>query len=170
MPFMRGAMPLKRTLYYLQQGKIVFRDDVAICVIGYHRFPTKPELIGASEFVYWHYNQIQHKNPDVQLLKRENMSQVPYAMAILKDGREVVIDLDGKSKDECIEAIQSILGKTKLVQQYDMMKKSLKSNVVQFGAECQRQCICEVQGQRPCTNLLEAPDFMKARWSAILRR
>lgn len=30
MPFMHGNMPLRRTFFYLQQGKIKFRDNVAV--------------------------------------------------------------------------------------------------------------------------------------------
>lgn len=30
MPFMHGTMPLRRTFYYLLQGKIKFRDDVQV--------------------------------------------------------------------------------------------------------------------------------------------
>lgn len=36
MPFMKGAAPIRRTLKYLESGKIIFRDRVKIFSINYN--------------------------------------------------------------------------------------------------------------------------------------
>ena len=79
---MRGAMPLRRTFFYLEQGKVILRDDVSIFLLAYHGKP-RPEQSGASEFIYWHWAQMQHKNPHVQLIKKKDFVVTPFAMAIL---------------------------------------------------------------------------------------
>ena len=64
------------------QGRIVLRNEVAVLKFGYHRQPT-PEQAGAAEFIFWHFAQIQYKNPHVQLLKYMDISLVPYTQAFL---------------------------------------------------------------------------------------
>ncbi|KAF7636176.1 L51_S25_CI-B8 domain-containing protein [Meloidogyne graminicola] len=40
----------------------------------------------------------------------------------------------------------------------------LKSHPSDFGENCQRHCICEVQGQHPCTSLIYAPKHVSESW------
>ena len=82
MPFMRGAMPLRRTFFYLNQGKVILRDDVSVLVIGYHGRPH-PEQQGTRDFIFWHWAQLQYKNPHLQLVKKKDFVITPFAMAIL---------------------------------------------------------------------------------------
>ncbi|KAI6182065.1 28S ribosomal protein S25, mitochondrial [Aphelenchoides bicaudatus] len=118
MPFKIGKAPLRRTLYYLEQGPVVLRNDVAVLHIG-------------------------------------------------NDGREVMFDLENKNKDEIVDMIQGTLGKTALVNQREFLEKMQDQNPAEFGSNCKRQCMCEIQGQVPCTGLIEAPDYMKGkfRWN-----
>uniref|UniRef100_A0A914D2W6 Small ribosomal subunit protein mS25 n=1 Tax=Acrobeloides nanus TaxID=290746 RepID=A0A914D2W6_9BILA len=161
MPFMRGVMPIRRTFFYLEQGRVVFRDDVKVFCLGYHQRP-EPHQKGAKEFIFWHWAQLQFRNPYIQLVKLKNFTVTPFAMAFLKDGREVLFDLEGKSKDEIVDMFNGTLGKTKLCLQREALES--KYSVAGFGDNHPRQCICEIQGQQPCTSLVKAPDYMCGRW------
>ncbi|KAH7701157.1 Protein MRPS-25 [Aphelenchoides avenae] len=163
MPFMHGGMPLRRTFFYLNQGKIVLRDDVAVLMINYHYRP-KPEQQGAREFVFWHWAQVQYKNPHLQLIKHNGLTVTPFAMAFLNDGREVLFDLENKKKDDIVDMLQGTLGKTALVKRREFLEAMQSRNPAEFGTKCERQCMCEIQGQVPCTCLIHAPDYMKGKW------
>lgn len=82
----------------------------------------------------------------------------------LDDGREVLFDLENKKKDEIVEMIQSTLGKTSLVKKREHLERMQDHNPADFGGDCKRHCLCEIQGQHPCTSLLIAPDYMKGKW------
>uniref|UniRef100_A0AC35EYP6 Small ribosomal subunit protein mS25 n=1 Tax=Panagrolaimus sp. PS1159 TaxID=55785 RepID=A0AC35EYP6_9BILA len=163
MPFMRGAMPLRRTLFYLEQGKVILRDDVAVLCIGYHSKP-RPEQKGATDFIYWNWAQLQYKNPHIQLIKKQDFVVTPFAMAILKDSREVLFDFEGQSRGEIEERLQTTLGKTPLVRRREFLERMRNHNPAEFGVKCSRQCLCEIQGQQPCTSLLLAPSYLKGKW------
>ncbi|KAK6750280.1 hypothetical protein RB195_002331 [Necator americanus] len=159
MPFMHGTMPLRRTFYYLLQGKIKFRDDVQVFAVGFHRLPNEQQQ-GVRDFVFWHWAQLQYKNPRVQLVKHIDAVITPFARAYLKDGREVLFDLEGMTREEIETRIATTLGKTELVKKREELMEIAKMNPADFGSKCKRQCICEVQGQHPCTALLRAPKYM----------
>ncbi|KAK5982314.1 hypothetical protein GCK32_003403 [Trichostrongylus colubriformis] len=163
MPFMHGTMPLRRTFYYLLQGKIKFRDDVQVFAIGFQRRPTE-EQRGTRDFVFWHWAQLQFKNPKVQLVKHIDTVITPFARAYLKDGREVLFDLEGMNREEIETRIATTLGKTELVMKREELMEIAKLNPADFGSKCKRQCMCEVQGQHPCTALLQAPKYMTGKW------
>ncbi|VDM56140.1 unnamed protein product [Angiostrongylus costaricensis] len=164
MPFMHGTMPLRRTFYYLLQGKIKFRDDVQVFAMGFHRQPSTDEQRGARDFVFWHWAQLQYKNPRVQLIKHVDTVITPFARAYLKDGREVLFDLEGMTREEIETRIATTLGKTDLVEKREELMEIVKLNPADFGSKCKRQCMCEVQGQHPCTALLQAPKCMTGKW------
>ncbi|VDN55692.1 unnamed protein product [Dracunculus medinensis] len=163
MPFMHGSMPLRRTYFYLNQGTIFFRDVVKVLAFGFHRRPT-PEQKGARDFIFWHWAQLQFQNPKVQLVKYVDFTPIPFVQAFLDDGREVLFDLDGKSREEIIEILKGTLGKTNLVLRREKFERVIEKNPSSFGEDCSRQCICTVQGQYPCTGLLAAPDYLKGTW------
>ncbi|KAI6234412.1 28S ribosomal protein S25, mitochondrial [Aphelenchoides fujianensis] len=162
MPFKYGAMPLRRTLYYLEQGKITLRSDVAVLLLGFHRRP-QPQQKGAFDFVFWHFAQLQYKNPHLQLIKKSDVSITPFAQAFLENGREVLFDLEDKSREEIVDVLQGTLGKTALVKRREFLERMQDHNPAEFGETCSRHCICEVQGQRCCTGLLQAPDYLRGR-------
>ncbi|CAD5206409.1 unnamed protein product [Bursaphelenchus okinawaensis] len=163
MPFMKGNMPIRRTFYYLQQGKVILRDDVDVMYFGIHRRPTS-EQQGAKDFVFWHFAQLQYKNPQIQLIKKMDVSITPFAQAFLRDGREVMFDLESKNKDEITNMIQGTLGKTELVKRREFLERMQDHNPAEFGSKCSRQCMCEVQGQICCTSLLPASEVMQGKW------
>ncbi|CAI5448945.1 unnamed protein product [Caenorhabditis angaria] len=163
MPFMHGSMPLRRTFFYLQQGKIKFRDTVHVFSLGFNRNPT-PEQAGARDFVYWHWAQLQYHNPKVQLVKHVDKVITPFARAYLEDGREVLFDLENLKREEIEETLAKTLGKTELVERRERLESIAKLNPADFGSKNERQCICEVQGQHPCTSLLRAPKCVTGKW------
>lgn len=150
---------------------------MAILNIGSHLWP-KPEQQGARDFLFWHFAQIQYKNPHLQLIKQLDISVTPFAQAFLGmlsifitleyldsvDGREVMFDLENKNKDEIVDLIQGTLGKTKLVRRREFLESMRDQNPADFGSDCARQCMCTVQGQVPCTGLIHAPEYMKGQW------
>ncbi|VDK41291.1 unnamed protein product [Gongylonema pulchrum] len=107
---------------------------------------------------------MQYNNPYVQLVRHTNISILPFGKAFLDDGREVLFDLEGKSRKEIEEMLQTTLGKTKTLLKRERLEKMLRTDQALFGKKCKRECICEVQGQHPCTSLLYAPDYMKGDW------
>uniref|UniRef100_A0A0N5CHD5 Small ribosomal subunit protein mS25 n=1 Tax=Strongyloides papillosus TaxID=174720 RepID=A0A0N5CHD5_STREA len=163
MPFMYGKMPLRRTAFYLDQGKITFRNNVKVLILGYHKKP-KPEQSGTRHFVFWHWAQLQYKNPSVQLVKIPDLVITPFAKAYLDDGREVLFDLEGMNKEEIVDVIAKTLGKSKITRQIEALEKFHSSNPANFGSRYKRQCICEMQGQQPCTSVIEAPEHHKGKW------
>ncbi|VBB27396.1 unnamed protein product [Acanthocheilonema viteae] len=165
MSFKLGTVPLRRTYLYLQQGTIQFRDCVKIFAIGYKRFPRDDRRHkGVIDFVFWHWAQLQYSNPYVQLVRFTNISVVPFGKAFLDDGREVLFDLEDKTREEIEEMFRTTLGKTKVSLRQERLEKMLRTDQALFGKKCKRECICEVQGQHPCTSLLYAPDYMKGKW------
>ncbi|MFH4977492.1 hypothetical protein AB6A40_004201 [Gnathostoma spinigerum] len=163
MPFMHGPMPLRRTYYYLRQGKIMFRHNVKVFMMNYHLKPSEQQR-GAADFVFWHWAQLQYKNPTVQLVRRADFTPTPFAQAFLEDGREVLFDFEGTSRDDIVEVLQKTLGKSDLVLKRERLEKILLENPASFGSDCARQCACELQGQHPCTSLLLAPECLRGKW------
>uniref|UniRef100_A0A914I8Q5 Small ribosomal subunit protein mS25 n=1 Tax=Globodera rostochiensis TaxID=31243 RepID=A0A914I8Q5_GLORO len=152
-----------RTLYYLDQGKIHLREEVKVFTLAFHRFPNLAQQ-GARDFAFWHWAQIQFKNPHVQFIKLEDVCVTPFVLAFLGDGREVVFDLECRTRVEISDAIIGTLGKTDIVRKREQMDSIKRKNPAQFGANCERQCICEMQGQHPCTALMYAPRHLRGSW------
>ncbi|CAD6197174.1 unnamed protein product [Caenorhabditis auriculariae] len=144
-------------------GKIKFRDNVQVFAIGFHRRPNEQQM-GARDFVYWHWAQLQYHNSKVQLVKHVDKVITPFARAYLTDGREMLFDLEGMQREEIEETLARSLGKTELVERRERLESIAKLNPADFGSKSERQCICEVQGQHPCTALLHAPKCMTGKW------
>ncbi|KRY56944.1 putative 28S ribosomal protein S25, mitochondrial [Trichinella britovi] len=162
MPFLRGRMPIRRTLYYLEKGDIYLREEVKIFTIGFN--PVKKNSEGAKFFTFWHWAQLQYKNPYVQFLKLRLKTPLPFVQAFLKSGEEVLMDIDGYTAEEVRSRIVAILGKTEKLLQYERLTQAKLDNPAQFGEKCARQCICEIQGQRPCSGLIPVPEYLSGRW------
>jgi hypothetical protein len=50
-------------------------------------------------------------------------------------------------KEEIVKALLGTLGRTELVKKREHLEKMQERNPANFGTNCLRQCICEVQGQ-----------------------
>ncbi|XP_014667898.1 PREDICTED: probable 28S ribosomal protein S25, mitochondrial [Priapulus caudatus] len=161
MPFMKGPAPIRRTLKYLNAGRIHFREQVKVVTVNYltHGAPGK----GARDFVFWHLPQMQYKNPDVQILTLQNMTPTPFIRAWLESGEDVILDVDCKSKDEIFNQVLRILGKTEEKLAEEARQAEKRDNPANFGFGCPKHCMCEVPGQVPCPSIVKLPNEMRAK-------
>uniref|UniRef100_A0A915KU20 Small ribosomal subunit protein mS25 n=1 Tax=Romanomermis culicivorax TaxID=13658 RepID=A0A915KU20_ROMCU len=174
MPFMQGASPIRRTLYYLEKGEILLRKEVRVIAIGYSF--KNPEHKGARDFVYWHWAQLQFKNESVQLLKLKTFTPTPYILAFLEDGRQVTLDLYNYNRDRIVDSGLCFLNHSdtnpgmhgkdfpRLILESERVSDLQLNNPANFGEKFPRQCMCEIQGQRPCASVCLTPKYLKANW------
>uniref|UniRef100_A0AAA9S0N8 Small ribosomal subunit protein mS25 n=3 Tax=Bos TaxID=9903 RepID=A0AAA9S0N8_BOVIN len=73
---MKGRFPIRRTLQYLSQGDVVFKDSVKVMTVNYNTHGELGE--GARKFVFFNIPQIQYKNPWVQIMLFKNMTPTPF--------------------------------------------------------------------------------------------
>lgn len=76
MPFMKGKAPIRRTLNYLNRGKLVLKNQIKVFCINYNFNGAHHD--GAKEFTFWYLPQIQYKNPNVQILTLKNLTPSPF--------------------------------------------------------------------------------------------
>ncbi|XP_034853494.1 28S ribosomal protein S25, mitochondrial isoform X2 [Mirounga leonina] len=108
---MKGRFPIRRTLQYLGQGDVVFKDSVKVMTVNYNTHGELGE--GARKFVFFNIPQIQYKNPWVQIMMFKNMTPSPFLRFYLDSGEQVLVDVETKSNTEIMEHIRKILGKNK---------------------------------------------------------
>jgi len=161
---MKGSIPLRRTLYYLKQGRLFIRDEVKVMIIGYSGNSSIEGNEGVKDFVFWHFSQLQYQNPHIQLVKYKDFKITPFVLAYLSNGKEVLFDIEKMKKDEIVRLLLQTLGTTNLVRRREHLESMQNKNPADFGIDCERQCLCEVQGQAPCTSLILAPTYMKGKW------
>lgn len=73
---MKGPAPVRRTIKYLESGKIFLKDKIRIFSINYNTY-GQPHR-GARDFVFWTIPQLQYKNPEVQVVTFKNMTPTPF--------------------------------------------------------------------------------------------
>lgn len=76
MPFMKGRAPVRRTIKYLEAGRLVLKEKIQIFSINYNIHGQHHE--GAKSFVFWTIPQLQYKNPSVQIVTFKNMTPSPF--------------------------------------------------------------------------------------------
>jgi small subunit ribosomal protein S25 len=77
---MKGKEPIRRTIKYLESGRIVLKDQIKIFSVNYnvgHGFKNKIHE-GAQAFIFWSLPQLQYKNPSVQVVSFKNMTPTPF--------------------------------------------------------------------------------------------
>lgn len=112
MPFMKGRAPIRRTLNYLNAGRLVLKDKIKIFSVAYNI--NGQNNLGAKEFVFWYLPQIQYKNPDVQVATLKNLTPSPFIKCYFEDGRKILVDVDNKSKEEILEHLINTVGEFNL--------------------------------------------------------
>lgn len=162
MPFMKGAAPIRRTIQYLEAGKIVFKDRIKIVSIHYNTLGENHR--GTRDFVFWHLPQIQFKNPDVQVLTLKNMTPTPFIRCFMNDGKDLLIDVDNRDKDRIHDHVLEVLGKPKATLQMEAMAKEKKDNIANFGYMCEKHCMCEIFGQVPCPAVVPLPKSWRGKY------
>ncbi|RZB49898.1 L51 S25 CI-B8 domain containing protein [Asbolus verrucosus] len=162
MPFMIGPAPIRRTLKFLEAGRLALKEQIKIFAVHYNLHDDNNK--GAKEFVFWYLPQIQYKNPDVQIATFKNLTPSPFIRCFYESGHEMLIDIDNKSKDEIYEHLIRVVGKTKEVLEAESISKEKKDNPANFGVGCDRHCICEIPGQIPCPGVVPLPMHMRGKY------
>ncbi|XP_017099593.1 small ribosomal subunit protein mS25 [Drosophila bipectinata] len=162
MPFMKGREPIRRTLNYLNAGKLVLKDKVRIFSVNYNTYGD--HHAGARDFVFWNIPQIQFKNPEVQVLTLKNLTPSPFVRCYFEDGRDMLIDIEGRNKNDIIEHLVQVVGKTREQLDAEARLKESKDNPANFGYGCGRHCICEIPGQVRCPGTVPLPEQMRGKF------
>lgn len=162
MPFMRGAAPIRRTLKYLEQGQLVFKNNVKIIAINLN--PDHPSSKGTKDFVFWHFAQMQYKNPEVQICVFHDMTPSPFMQVFFDSGKKLVLDVDNQNKDTILSQVRKIFCKTDETLQQEALAKEKKNNPANFGYMCEHECICEIPGQIPCTRWVTPPKEQRGKY------
>ncbi|XP_014356605.2 probable 28S ribosomal protein S25, mitochondrial [Papilio machaon] len=162
MPFMKGRAPIRRTLNYLNAGKLVFKDKIRIFSVAYNIYGQNNN--GAKDFVFWYLPQIQYKNPDVQVVTMKNLTPSPFIKCYFEDGRRILVDVDNKSKEDILDHLLNTVGKSKEVLEAEATAAEKKDNPANFGVGCERACICEIYGQVPCPGVVPLPKSMRGKY------
>lgn len=162
MPFMKGREPIRRTLQYLKAGKLVLKDKVSIFSVNYNTYGD--HHAGARDLVFWNIPQIQFRNPEVQVITLKNKTPSPFVRCYFEDGRDILIDIDSRSRDEIIEHLVKVVGKTREQLDAEARLAESKDNPANFGYGSERHCICEIPGQVPCPGTVPLPENMRGKF------
>ncbi|KAJ8888677.1 hypothetical protein PR048_008169 [Dryococelus australis] len=160
MPFMKGNAPIRRTLKYLEAGRIVFRDRVKIFTVNYNTRGDHHN--GARDFVFWYLPQIQYKNPHVQINTFKNMTPSPFIKCYLDKGEEILIDIDSKTKEEVYDHLRRVICKSDSQLAAELVAE--EKNPANFGFGCEKHCMCEIPGQVPCPGIVPLPKPMRGKY------
>ena len=170
MPFVRGVTPIRRSLDYLKASPIEFKERVKILTVNYNEYERNrtykkkhPHHEGAKEFVFWTLPQLQYKNPNLQIATFKNMTPSPFITCYLDDGKKVMFDVDGQSKDDIISRLKKTLGKSEKVLAEEALAREMKNNPANFGMGCDRYCLCAESGQVPCPGFMRLPDSWRGK-------
>ncbi|XP_014472788.1 PREDICTED: probable 28S ribosomal protein S25, mitochondrial [Dinoponera quadriceps] len=159
MPFMLGKNPIRRTVKYLMAGKLILKDKIQVLSINYNMLGKQHK--GARDFVHWHMCQVQYKNPNVQIVTLQNITPSPFIKCYYEDGKTMLIDIDTKTKDEILEHLVRVIGKSKQVLAMEDITQKKKENPANFGVGCEKSCMCNIPGQVPCPGVVPLPDHMR---------
>ena len=86
----------------------------------------------AKEFVFWTLPQLQYKNPNLQIATFKNMTPSPFITCYLEDGKKVMFDVDGQSKDDIISRLKKTLGKSEKALAEEELAREMKNNPANF--------------------------------------
>nr|XP_039249974.1 28S ribosomal protein S25, mitochondrial-like [Styela clava] len=157
---MKGLYPVTRTREYLRQG-IVFRDCVKVMTINYGNYEDgENNHEGIRDVINMNLQQLRYSNPNVHIDLIENLTPTPYITFYLDSGDKFHVDVDGKEQFEILTHLQKVIGKPKRLLEQEMTKKD--ENPANFGRKFSRKCICEVEGQVPCSSKQLEPGYARA--------
>lgn len=162
MPFMKGLEPVRRTLKYLNAGRLVLKDDIDIFSINYNTWGESQ--CGIRSFVFWHLAQVQFKNPDVQVITFKNMTPSPFISCFYNNGKKMLVDVDNRDKDQILEHLIKVVGKSKETLAREAVARERKDNPANFGNGCEKSCICDIPGQLPCPQVVPLPNHMRGKF------
>ncbi|XP_014234678.1 probable 28S ribosomal protein S25, mitochondrial [Trichogramma pretiosum] len=162
MPFMIGKEPVRRTLNYLKSGKLVLKNSIQIFAINFNSVGQNHK--GIRDFIFWHLPQVLFKNRQVQIVEIKNKTPTPFITCFYEDGKKMLIDLDGKNKDEILDHLLKVVGKSAETLKLEAIAREKKDNPANFGFGCEKSCICEIPGQVPCPAIVPLPVHMRGKF------
>lgn len=176
MPFMKARGALRRTLQYLEKGEIILKDNVSVLAFQcntvekarkWEDAAEQPAYLhheGLSNFIFWHLPQLKYKNPGVQMVTFDKLTPTPWICAYLDDNHKVYIDCDSRSREDIHEHVKLVLGKSRETLQLESREETaILQNPANFGYGHERECICEIPGQVPCTGFERLPTLMTGK-------
>jgi len=163
MPFKKGPAAWRRSIDYLKSGSLIFKEKVKVCSVNFHE--TEPESDGLRRFVFWHFAQIQYKNPHVQCIQFKNIVKTPFITfhTLNEDdntSNSIYVNCYKKSDSEILDYCKKLVGKSSAE-----LEKEAQINVANFGEGCSRFCICLVEGQIACPIYKPLPHFMRGKYA-----
>ncbi|XP_018494874.1 probable 28S ribosomal protein S25, mitochondrial [Galendromus occidentalis] len=165
MPFMYGPQPVRRTVKFLEQGRLIFLERVRIMSLNFNTMGLRREAHkGMEDFVFWDLPRIIYKNPEVQVTLFKNMTPSPFIRFWLDGGRQVIMDTDSKTNTEILNQIIKTLGKTEEKLAQEAFMREQKETQANFGRNFPKWCICEVESQVPCPRIVELPKKMRGKY------
>ncbi|GJQ84114.1 putative 28S ribosomal protein S25 [Trypoxylus dichotomus] len=162
MPFMKGRAPIRRTIQYLEAGKLIFKNEIKVFTVNYNTYGDHHK--GAREFVFWYLPPIQYKNANVQICSFKNLTPSPFIKCYYDTGHQMLIDVHNRTKEEIYEHLIKVVGKTKEVLEAEVLAREKKDNPANFGVGCEKACICEISGQIPCPAVCPLPKHMRGKF------
>lgn len=114
--------------------------------------PVNDVHSGIRELFYWNIDSIQYVNPNVQIVRFMDSNPIPFIRCWLDNGEDILFDCDSKSREEIMDQLIKILGKSSKDIENEKLKnlESEKENPAIFGFGKERFCMCEIEGQVPC--------------------
>lgn len=76
----------------------------------------------------------------------------------------MLIDLDGKTRDEILAHLMKVVGKSAEVLEKEAIATQKKDNPANIGNGCSKHCLCEVPGQLPCPIVVPLPYHMRGKY------
>lgn len=162
MPFMKGRAPIRRTLKYLESGRLVLKDKIKIFSVNYNTYGEHHD--GARDFVFWNLPQIQYKNPAVQVVTFKNMTPSPFIKCYYDNGKTILIDVDSHNRNDILDHLLQVVGKSEQQLAAEATLAEKKDNPANFGVGCEKPCICGIPGQVPCPGIVPLPNSMRGKY------
>lgn len=75
----------------------------------------------------------------------------------------MVIDADSRSKDEILDHLVKVVGKSEELLNQESIALEKKDNPANFGVGCDKNCICIIPGQLPCPGIVPLPYHMRVK-------
>jgi len=160
-----GSTPLIQSTKYLESDPLRFRNAVQVMLAHFNEKQAASE--GLKQFCVWSVPQIQYQNPHVQINIMKEMTPSPWVQFFLHDPvteveETVLVDCYGKSREEITDHLRKILGKTNRMLRREASLEA--TNPANFGYDCNRWCICEVDGQVPCPGREVLPMMKRTKY------
>lgn len=159
---MKGRAPIRRTIQYLKAGKLILKSRIQIFSINYNVLDS--HHAGARQFAFWILPQVQYKNPNVQVVRLRNMTPSPFIRCYYEDGKQILIDIDSQTKEDILEHLIKVVGKTQEILTRESHVTEIRHNPANFGVGCEKPCICQMEGQLPCSAVVPLPYHMRGKY------